>query len=57
MFKLTNLRELSTEEQLHLNGGENSDGCSCKCSCDCGPGVHSAGYAAGDSAKQQIKEG
>ncbi len=37
-FKLTNLRELSTEEQLHLNGGANSALCevtSCPCSCSC----------------------
>lgn len=33
--KLNNLRELSTEEQLHLTGGLNSTGCSCKCTCNC----------------------
>lgn len=39
-FKLSNLRELSTEEQLRLNGGANTDECSCascgSCSCSCG---------------------
>lgn len=36
-FKLSNLRELSTEEQLNLNGGYGSNAsCSCgKCSCKC----------------------
>lgn len=56
-FKLTNLRELSNEEQLNLNGGTNLEGCTCKCSCNCGPGIYSAGYAAGDAAKNEIKEG
>lgn len=35
-FKLTNLRELSTEEQLRLNGGANIDSCSCSINCKCG---------------------
>ncbi len=35
-FKLTNLRELSTEEQLRLNGGANSESCSCTMTCSCG---------------------
>lgn len=35
-FKLTNLRELSNEEQLHLNGGLNSEGCSSCGTCSCG---------------------
>lgn len=36
-FKLSNLRELSTEEQLNLNGGFGSNAsCSCSgCSCSC----------------------
>ena len=34
-FKLSNLRELSTEEQLRLNGGIDSTGCEPKCSCSC----------------------
>ena len=35
-FKLSNLRELSTEEQLRLNGGINLTGCgSCTCTCIC----------------------
>lgn len=34
-FKITNLRELSTEEQMFLNGGENSTGCSCSVTCTC----------------------
>ncbi len=39
-FKLNNLRELSTEEQLSLTGGSGSPcdsgcHCSCKCSCSC----------------------
>ena len=37
-FKLSNLRELSTEEQLSLNGGNNLAGCgggSCTCTCPC----------------------
>lgn len=57
-FKLSNLRELSTEEQLRLNGGANSEGCSCKCSCscNCGPGVYSAGYAGGEAALDGVKE-
>lgn len=57
-FKLSNLRELSTEEQLRLNGGANSEGCSCKCSCscNCGPGIYSAGYAGGDAAKDGVIE-
>lgn len=38
-FKLTNLRELSTEEQVRLNGGSFPMGCdieSCYCTCLCG---------------------
>lgn len=35
-FKLTNLRELSSEEQLHLNGGTNSESCGCSMTCSCG---------------------
>lgn len=34
-FKLTNLRELSTEEQLQLNGGVYSTGCNCNVTCKC----------------------
>lgn len=34
-FKLTNLRELSTEEQLRINGGNDSAGCKAQCSCSC----------------------
>lgn len=35
-FKLTNLRELSSEEQLKLNGGFTSQICEATCSeCDC----------------------
>lgn len=39
-FKLTNLRELSTEEQIRLNGGCNPATCSgdcsgCSCTCEC----------------------
>lgn len=34
-FKLANLRELSTEEQLRLNGGSDSTGCTCSCTCKC----------------------
>lgn len=35
-FNLTNLRELSTEEQLRLNGGSDSTGCTCSpCKCEC----------------------
>lgn len=37
-FRLTNLRELSTEEQMRLNGGYGSpcdSGCSCSCGCSC----------------------
>ena len=36
-FKLSNLRELSTEEQLRLNGGYGTNAsCSCgSCSCNC----------------------
>lgn len=34
-YKLNNLRELSTEEQLHLNGGTNSNGCNCTVTCYC----------------------
>ena len=34
-FKLTNLRELSTEEQLCINGGNDSTGCEAQCSCSC----------------------
>ena len=38
-FKLTNLRQLTTEEQMRLNGGalpENcSADCTCKCTCTC----------------------
>lgn len=55
-FKLTNLRELSTEEQLSLDGGTNAGGCSCKCSCNCGPGVYEAGFAGGSGAKNEINE-
>lgn len=37
-FKLTNLRNLSTEEQLRLNGGGNTScevTCYCSCPCNC----------------------
>lgn len=39
-FKLTNLRELSTEEQLRINGGLSSTLCdadcgTCSCTCKC----------------------
>lgn len=34
-FRLTNLRELSTEEQLRINGGNDSTGCKSQCSCSC----------------------
>ncbi len=39
-FKLTNLRELSTEEQLRINGGVSSTLCDadcgeCSCTCKC----------------------
>lgn len=37
-FCLTNLRELSTEEQRRLKGGYGSpcdSGCSCACNCSC----------------------
>lgn len=34
-FKLNNLRELSTEEQMQLNGGVNSNGCNCNVTCNC----------------------
>lgn len=55
-FKLSDLRELTTEEQLQLNGGANSESCSCSCSCscNCGPGIHAAGYAGGDGAKNEV---
>ena len=59
-FKLTNLRELSTEEQLRLNGGANSEGCSCKCSCgtcNCyGTRQDAAGQAATDASKDGVNE-
>lgn len=37
-FSLSNLRELTTEEQMRLNGGYGSpcdSGCSCACCCSC----------------------
>lgn len=39
-FKLINLRELSTEEQIRLNGGSLPENCSsdcgtCECPCKC----------------------
>ena len=34
-FCINNLRELSTEEQMRLNGGSNSNGCTCSCTCKC----------------------
>lgn len=36
-FSLTNLRELTTEEQMRLNGGNGSPcgSCSCRCECSC----------------------
>lgn len=37
-FKLTNLRQLTTEEQMRLNGGNNSIcdvTCTCTCTCTC----------------------
>ncbi len=39
-FKLTNLRQLTTEEQMHLNGGVMPENCSadcgtCNCPCKC----------------------
>lgn len=43
-FKLTNLRELSTEEQLRLFGGNDVSKCatgSCTCNCPCRGDVNS----------------
>lgn len=34
-FKLNNLRQLTTEEQIRLNGGVNPGPCDVKCSCTC----------------------
>lgn len=34
-FKLSNLRELSTEEQLRLSGGTNPESCNCGSSFGC----------------------
>lgn len=35
-YKLTNFRKLSTEEQIHLNGGTSPASCSADCgTCDC----------------------
>ena len=35
-FELTNLRELTTNEQLYIDGGSNPSGCKLdKCSCTC----------------------
>lgn len=39
-FLLSNLRELSTEEQLMLSGGENVTG-KCSCTCNCPEGKNS----------------
>lgn len=41
-FKLTNLRELSINEQCNLNGGSNVsfcdvEECDCTCTCKCNP--------------------
>lgn len=57
-FKLSNLRELSTEEQLDLLGGTCSNGCKCSCgTCNCyGTGQDAAGQAATDGANEGVKE-
>ncbi len=43
-FKLTNLRELSEEQQKQLSGGSSGNGCDidhcvCRCSCVCKNGT------------------
>lgn len=35
MFKLTNLRELTIEEQLNLEGGTSPISCNCNIKCQC----------------------
>lgn len=50
-FKLTNLRELSTEEQRYLNGGVNATGCgSCTCTCTCTKELNSDKSSTDDAA-------
>lgn len=58
-FKLSNLRELSTEEQLRLNGGLGSNAsCSCSgCSCSCTKDSPSATVKeVTDGAKDAVKD-
>lgn len=50
-FKLTNLRELSIEEQQYLNGGINATGCgSCTCTCLCDKEVNDKKSSTDDSS-------
>lgn len=54
-FKLTNLRELSTEEQLRINGGINSSLCDADCgtcSCTCKCNSDNPSKSTGDSFKE-----
>ena len=53
--KLTNLRELSIEEQTLLNGGLNMTGCSCKCSCDSDK-VSSTKSEVADGVKKRLEK-
>ena len=60
--KLNNLRELSTEEQLQLNGGVTSNGCNCNVTCNCSDEspkktVDDAAKAVGNELKKKIENG
>lgn len=59
-FKLSNLRELSTEEQLNLSGGtESNSSCSCSgcptCSCEKQSDSNSVDLVK-DGAKNAVKD-
>lgn len=57
-FNLSNLRELSTEEQLLLNGGANSEDCSCSgcsVSCSCAELDHESTDAIKEGVKEQVR--
>lgn len=62
-FKLTNLRNLSTEEQMRLNGGSLPENCSadcgtCKCPCKCdnqNPSKSIGDSSADTGAKSQLQ--
>lgn len=53
-FKLNNLRELSSEEQMRLNGGSNSPCDSYRCSCQCSCRTDEVAKSVGEKMQSSI---